>query len=99
MGLLGPYAGIDPDGSPVTSQLGQLRDLIGDREIDVLHLSIGANDVGFGRIAKFCAFKDGCLFRNLADSREDFLHVPYESGLPAHRGGHDAAAVAPAGLH
>lgn len=47
-GLLGSHSGRPP-------QLGQVRAAVGDREIDALLLSVGANDIGFGQIARKCA--------------------------------------------
>lgn len=49
-GVLGPYKGTDGEnlrGDPLQPQVDQMRDLVANRAIDVLTLSVGGNDVGF----------------------------------------------------
>lgn len=52
-GILGPHRGQVP-------QLEALQTLIGDREIDILLLSVGGNDIGFSDILKSCALHPSC---------------------------------------
>ncbi len=61
-GLLGEYAGIEPDPGlgalrPQVDELGELSD---ERDVDAVLLSIGANDVRFSRLVKFCIRVDDC---------------------------------------
>jgi hypothetical protein len=54
-GLLTPYAGIEPEGRPpLAPQVTEAARLAGDREIDALLVTVGANDLGFGRIVRRC---------------------------------------------
>jgi hypothetical protein len=62
-GLLGPYAGIEPQDDKIPAQLDELTRLICAREscndpasrrIDALLISIGANDIGFSNILLDC---------------------------------------------
>ncbi len=54
-GLLDMYHGIEPEGRPARpSQLAQLQALIGQRRVDALLLSIGANDIKFSEVVKEC---------------------------------------------
>lgn len=55
-GILGPQ----PSAGAGTSQVEQVRALIGARGIDVLTLSIGGNDVGFGSVLTTCALAADC---------------------------------------
>jgi hypothetical protein len=77
-GLLGTYDGINPSGysSPIPNQLRQLVELVGDREIDAVDLSIGANDVGFGPASMFCAFNAECLGQPYDDVHLGFAKEP-----------------------
>jgi lysophospholipase L1-like esterase len=58
-GLLGPYAGIEPDGTVERAQVEVLADLARGRSVDAVLVSIGANDVGFSRIVQFCILNLG----------------------------------------
>lgn len=60
-GLLGPYDGIEP-GESLPPQVDQLEDedLVGDREIDAVLVSIGANDVKFSKIVERCLMQADC---------------------------------------
>jgi hypothetical protein len=72
-GLRGDYEGIEPDCADQHDnrpQIDQVRDLVGEREIDALLTSIGGNDAYFSKIVEACmveescdvsARKDGCL--------------------------------------
>ncbi len=75
-GLVGPFKGIvpdaegtdptqaDPEGEHddlIRPQLAQIVDLpLGDREIDALLVSIGANDLEFSTIVKLCLLLEKC---------------------------------------
>lgn len=54
-GIVGPY-GIEPEDTQnkIPSQLDQMKSLIGDRPVDALLVSVGANDVKFSSIVKAC---------------------------------------------
>lgn len=53
-GILGPqFRGMK-------SQIESVNDLLGGRKIDVLLMSIGGNDVGFGSILTSCALQSNC---------------------------------------
>lgn len=54
-GVLNPYAGANPTGHDrIPPQIDYLKALIGDRSIDLMHMSIGGNDMGFADIIKAC---------------------------------------------
>jgi hypothetical protein len=57
-GLIRPYDGVvKPDNEPpLEPQLDQLNQVEERRPIDAVLISVGANDVHFGDIARFCAF-------------------------------------------
>lgn len=55
-GVLGPLRSAGQS----TSQLEQVRNVIGDRDIDVMTLSIGGNDVGFTDILGACLITENC---------------------------------------
>ncbi len=58
-GLIEQYKGVQPDGSPEEPQLDRLREISADREIAAVLVSIGANDLGFSKIVRFCTFNRG----------------------------------------
>jgi len=62
IGLLGEYAGPEPpDGAPdLPPQLDRVQELIGDREIDALVVSIGGNDANFGDVVMSCMATEPC---------------------------------------
>lgn len=67
-GLLNPYSGIEPapDGTLQPSQVGVVNK-IEQRpgfDIDALLVSIGANDLGFSNIVKFCLLTVDCARRH-----------------------------------
>lgn len=55
-GILGPQ----PAAGASTSQVEQVRSLIGTRGIDILTISIGGNDVGFQSVLTTCALAANC---------------------------------------
>ena len=58
-GVLGPYEGIE-SGALLPPQVEQMRDLVGEREIDALLVSIGANDVQFSTLIERCFLYRSC---------------------------------------
>ncbi|HET8592882.1 MAG TPA: GDSL-type esterase/lipase family protein, partial [Solirubrobacterales bacterium] len=67
-GLLGPYRGIEPAPfqRPARAQLEQVADVAAVTEggLAAVLVSIGANDVGFAKIVKFCAVVPRCRERH-----------------------------------
>ncbi len=61
-GLLGPYAGVQKDRrlGDLPPQLEQVEALAHRRHIDAVLLSIGANDVDFGPLVRFCVVVSDC---------------------------------------
>jgi lysophospholipase L1-like esterase len=61
-GLLGPYAGVQPDRAlgDLPAQVDQLADLQRRRPVDAVLLGVGANDVDFGPLAEFCLAVADC---------------------------------------
>jgi hypothetical protein len=60
-GLLDEYQGVRPAaGSLRPSQLAQLADLTGSRDVDALMVSIGANDIRFSDVVKGCLIEASC---------------------------------------
>jgi hypothetical protein len=58
-GLVGEFR--KPLHAPEPPQLDRLNHLPPGATVDALMISIGANDIGFQSIVKFCALKDRCL--------------------------------------
>ena len=56
VGVLGPQ----PGSGQSISQVERVRQIIGDRRIDAVVLSIGGNDIGFASIFASCALASGC---------------------------------------
>lgn len=68
-GLVGSYRGVEPvAGETLDPQIDQVRDLIGDREIDALLISIGGNDVNFGEMIKTCVKQEDCHLSRRLDN-------------------------------
>src|SRR5687768_9654813 len=60
-GLLGPYAGISGRRRrPLAPQVDRLRSLAPGREVGAVLLNVGANDVHFGPLVRFCAHIERC---------------------------------------
>ncbi len=55
-GVLGPQT----NASQTASQLEQARAIVGSRPVDLVTISIGGNDVGFGSILASCALNSDC---------------------------------------
>ncbi|MCU1357899.1 MAG: hypothetical protein JWM89_3317, partial [Acidimicrobiales bacterium] len=60
-GLVGDYEGQDPSkGKVLKPQLDQMKDLVGERPVDALTVSIGANDAEFSAPVKACLLQPKC---------------------------------------
>jgi hypothetical protein len=64
-GVLDSYAGAEDElestaAPTIPPQVHQAAELIGDREIDVVNLSIGGNDVNFGPMIMSCMLRTDC---------------------------------------
>jgi hypothetical protein len=60
-GLLTAYDGINPEeGEVLQPQMSQLKSLVGDREVDALFISIGANDLHFSSVILECLLRSTC---------------------------------------
>jgi hypothetical protein len=66
-GILGPYRGIQPPPGVgysgeqwLPSQIDALAEAVGDRPIDVLIISAGGNDIGFGPVGATCIVNAHC---------------------------------------
>ena len=55
-GVLGPFAAA----GQTQSQIEQVRQIIGGRQIDLVSLSIGGNDIGFSSVLTVCASDANC---------------------------------------
>jgi hypothetical protein len=57
VGLTGPYAGVEskPGARPLAAQVEVLNHLAQVRPVDAVLLSVGANDIHFGDVVRFCA--------------------------------------------
>jgi lysophospholipase L1-like esterase len=66
-GMLGEYEGIEPKKGPrLKSQIKEMDRLVGDREIDAVMISIGVNDLKFGKLVVHCIAWINCPKRNFA---------------------------------
>ena len=54
-GLLGPYAGVNPESPDLPAQVDEARKAAGGGKADAVMLSIGVNDLEFGAVATFCS--------------------------------------------
>jgi hypothetical protein len=97
-GLLGPEL---PGQGPVTveqpAQLDQLKQLIGDRQIDALFVSIGANDVHFSQIVQDCLMQLDC--NDLAKPGSPAQHYAHDSAELPGRYDQLASALDGLGIH
>jgi len=71
VGLIGGYAGIEPSRrrGPLAPQLDELTALARRRMPDAVLLSVGANDVNFGSVARFCVTVARCPERRFDPQR------------------------------
>lgn len=72
-GLLRPYAGAEPppDEPPLEPQVDTLNRIAARRQVDAVLVNIGANDIHFGDVVRFCAVAPtGNCFRRVLP--EDF---------------------------
>jgi hypothetical protein len=64
-GLLGPYKGLDNSllsrSRPLDPQVDELEQIARRRQVDAVLVSVGANDVYFGPIVKFCLQWHDCI--------------------------------------
>jgi len=74
-GLLQAYGGTDneweaKDMPPIEPQLTEARELVGNREVDALYISIGGNDANFGPIVQSCIALEPCnpVYTGLPDA-------------------------------
>jgi hypothetical protein len=113
-GILGPYRGAqptDPDdysaAAKMPSQIDQLRDALAldttpadrIRQVDVLLLSAGGNDAGFGLLAMACVVQDDCVnpdvtFTDVDDRTKVPLATRVANDLAAMPARYDALADA-----
>ncbi len=94
-GLLDAYEGVVPSTTSLRpSQLDQMSALVGNRTVDALLVSIGANDVKFSEVVKGCLTPTSCVnspIRYTFDARMQTLPGRYRqlataiaaSGIPA----------------
>ena len=92
-GLLGTYEGLDEykdfNLPPMDAQIDQIKNLVGDRTIDYLFISIGGNDIGFSNIIKSLILHGGaenpvrntaCLGDNYPDQIYCLIDTAIHSG-------------------
>jgi lysophospholipase L1-like esterase len=62
-GLIGPYDGVESPGNepPLEPQARILNRIAAVRPVAAVLLSVGANDVHFGEVVRFCATEDNCF--------------------------------------
>lgn len=64
-GMIGSYRGINDPGedwaAALLPQVTQLGRLVGTRKPDAVIVSIGVNDLNFGKVVKFCLFESPCF--------------------------------------
>ncbi|MDX6625657.1 MAG: hypothetical protein QOE56_646 [Solirubrobacterales bacterium] len=68
-GLLGPYGGVESSENepPLEAQVRVLKRIAAVRPVDAVLISIGANDVHFGEIVRFCASHGDCFSQPFPD--------------------------------
>jgi lysophospholipase L1-like esterase len=83
-GLLGEYAGADPDRrlGNLAPQLDELAELDRRRPVDAVLVSVGANDVHFAPLVQFCIGQTNCSTRRFNPSAPIFQA---REGTPAAR--------------
>ncbi|MCY2994849.1 MAG: hypothetical protein NTY19_44360, partial [Planctomycetota bacterium] len=92
--VMNPYAGVsyenvDPNYTPLPKQIQQIRQIstspvVGKQPIDVLTLSFGGNDIGFGNIARSLLLIDDLLFPFSHDTLLKLLKKAVETGESEH---------------
>lgn len=66
-GMLGPYKGIEPKkGNVLDPQIEVMGRVVGNREIDAVLISIGVNDLKFGKLVAHCIKKPDCPNKKFA---------------------------------
>ncbi len=77
-GLVGPYKGQNlTDQVPLPPQLAEVRRLVGDRQIDALLVTVGANDIEFADLLEQCFRQTDCHLRGAKSRFESNIE-----GLP-----------------
>ncbi len=87
-GLLRRYVGQEP-GRPLLPQVQAMDLLVGNREVDAVLISIGANDVEFSNIVKNCFLRTDCNDASKPNSMAAF----FDSKLPTLPAAYDALGL------
>ena len=79
-GLLDEYAGAEDEREstmldPLPPQIEQVAGVIGERELDIVQLSIGGNDVNFGPMIFSCILRADCSEVNVVDDPRPFAEA------------------------
>ena len=88
-GIVGGYVGMDEDATiKQKSQLQQIKDAVGNKEIDAIIMSAGLNDAGFAKMMQVCVLFINCFDESVGYSaNEKPLKTQFKSDvdkLPAH---------------
>ena len=71
VGLLGFYEGAEGGPRNIPPQIDRAKQLVGDREIDALLVSIGGNDANFAPIIETCILEEPCFNPGVVDLQID----------------------------
>ncbi len=87
-GVLDTYVGAEDEREskalpPIPPQLHQAAQLIGDREIDIVHFSVGGNDVNFAPMIFSCVLRVDCSAQNANDDPAVAADLAAETVCPA----------------
>ncbi len=104
IGLLGPYAGINPASPDLQGQVEVARTAIDGQKPNAVLLSAGVNDLQFGAVAQFCATYSNCMNRQWGFSGmtlsewldEQFAHLPnhyFQLAAAFHAAGWDGKRI------
>ncbi len=66
-GLIGPYSGAEYGPTPIRAQVDKALELVGDREVDAVLVSVGGNDVGFAPQIIRCITQEPCFAEDVDD--------------------------------
>lgn len=92
-GLLGSYDGVlaEPLTQPQTAQVKVLNRLARQRKVDAVLLSVGANDVYFGAIVRYCAVhpSSDCFKERLSKTEPRTINDSVAKALETLRDGYD----------
>jgi hypothetical protein len=85
-GVIGGYGGIVNPGNldDLQGQIQAAKDMVGSREVDAVIVSIGANDLQFGKVLLFCVKHGGCPDSEYADGMalRDWMPAQFAAGKP-----------------